>query len=141
MRRKDILKGLSFCITGKTFEKTQAEMAEVIKLYGGRVTNTVSSNTDYLIWGIQIAKNIKGKRSRNEELALMYEVPVMKFEELLEEIKDNKGKRLREAAKMRRNSKIQFIFYPINTKYDPIILNKDNPGRILGKAIHVGFDM
>ncbi|WP_289760083.1 BRCT domain-containing protein [Lactobacillus taiwanensis] len=106
MRRKDILKGLSFCITGKTFEKTQAEMAEVIKSYGGRVTNTVSSNTDYLIWGIQIAKNIKGRRSRNEKLALMYEVPVMKFEELLEEIKDNKGKRLREAAKMRRNSKI-----------------------------------
>ena len=33
------------------------------------------------------------------------------------------------------------FLYPINTKYDPIILNKDNPGRILGKAIHVGFDM
>ncbi|KRM84227.1 peptidase S24-like protein [Lactobacillus hominis DSM 23910 = CRBIP 24.179] len=33
------------------------------------------------------------------------------------------------------------ILYPINSKYDPIILNKDNPGRILGKAIHVGFDM
>lgn len=31
--------------------------------------------------------------------------------------------------------------YPINTKYDPIILNEDNPGRILGKAIHIGFDM
>jgi repressor LexA len=33
------------------------------------------------------------------------------------------------------------FLYPINTKYDPIILNEDNPGRILGKAIHVGFDM
>ncbi|WP_244966845.1 S24 family peptidase [Lactobacillus johnsonii] len=33
------------------------------------------------------------------------------------------------------------ILYPINSKYDPIILNKDNPGRILGKAIYVGFDM
>ncbi|WP_405076914.1 LexA family protein [Lactobacillus paragasseri] len=33
------------------------------------------------------------------------------------------------------------FLYPINTKYAPIILNKDNPGCILGKAIHVGFDM
>ena len=33
------------------------------------------------------------------------------------------------------------FLYPINTKYDPIILNEDNPGRILGKAIHIGFDM
>lgn len=34
------------------------------------------------------------------------------------------------------------MLMPINTeKYDPILLNKENPGRILGKVIHVGFDM
>lgn len=106
MRRKDILKGLSFCITGKTFEKTQAEMAEVVISYGGKVRQNVSPNTDYLIRGIQVAKNIKGGLSESEKRAIRYEVPVMKYEELLDEIKNDKGKRLRELAKMRRKSNI-----------------------------------
>lgn len=106
MRRKDILKGLSFCITGKTFEKTQAEMAEVIESYGGKVKNPVSPYTDYLIWGIQVAKNIKGKFSENEKRAIRYDVPVMTYDQLLSHIKNDKGKRLREAAKLRRDSKI-----------------------------------
>lgn len=73
MRRKDILKNLSFCITGKTFEKTQAEMAEVVISYGGKVRQNVSPNTDYLIRGIQVAKNIKGGLSESEKRAIRKE--------------------------------------------------------------------
>lgn len=35
----------------------------------------------------------------------------------------------------------QVMLIPENKNYDPIILNKDNPGRILGKVIHIGYDL
>ena len=35
----------------------------------------------------------------------------------------------------------QVMLMPENTKYDPIILNKENPGRILGKVIKVSYDL
>lgn len=35
----------------------------------------------------------------------------------------------------------QIMLLPENKKYDPILLNKQNPGRILGKVIRVSFDM
>lgn len=33
------------------------------------------------------------------------------------------------------------MLIPENKDYDPIILNKDNPGRILGKVIKVSYDL
>ena len=33
------------------------------------------------------------------------------------------------------------MLLPDNTDYDPIILSKDNPGRIIGKVIHVSWDI
>lgn len=35
----------------------------------------------------------------------------------------------------------EIILTPENRKYDPIILNKSNPGRIIGKVIHVDYDV
>lgn len=35
----------------------------------------------------------------------------------------------------------QVMLMPENQKYDPIILNKENPGRILGKVIKVSYDL
>lgn len=35
----------------------------------------------------------------------------------------------------------QIMLIPENKDYDPIILNKDNPGRILGKVIKVSYDL
>lgn len=35
----------------------------------------------------------------------------------------------------------QIMLIPENKKYDPILLNKENPGRILGKAVHVDFKL
>lgn len=39
---------------------------------GGVVTQTVSPNTDYLIYGTQTAKNIKNGKSNNQRLAKEY---------------------------------------------------------------------
>lgn len=33
------------------------------------------------------------------------------------------------------------LLIPENKKYKPIVLNEDNPGRILGKVIHVDYDV
>lgn len=35
----------------------------------------------------------------------------------------------------------EIILTPENRKYDPIILNESNPGRIIGKVIHVDYDV
>lgn len=33
------------------------------------------------------------------------------------------------------------LLLPENKKYDPIVLDEDNPGKILGKVIHVDYDI
>lgn len=43
--------------------------------------------------------------------------------------------------KVKHISNNQILLIPENKKYTPILLDKNNPGRILGKVIHVGFDM
>lgn len=35
----------------------------------------------------------------------------------------------------------EILLLPENTHYDPIILNDNNPGRIIGKVIHVDYDV
>lgn len=73
MNNKKILKGLRFCITGKIIGfKNQKELEDFIKQLGGTITQTVSRNTDYLIYGTQTAKNIKSGQSNNQRLAKKY---------------------------------------------------------------------
>ena len=33
------------------------------------------------------------------------------------------------------------MLMPDNKEFDPIILDKDNPGRIVGKAVHVSWSI
>lgn len=51
IKKSDKLKGLTFVITGTLKNYTRDEAKEVIEQLGGKVTNTVSSKTDYLIVG------------------------------------------------------------------------------------------
>ena len=74
----------------------------------------------------------------NGALVLIHKQPTVEDDEIAAvQVDDDTRATLK---KVKHVGKDVFL-YPINTKYDPIILNKDNPGRILGKAIHVGFDM
>lgn len=71
-------------------------------------------------------------------LVLIHKQPTVEDDEIAAvQVDDDTRATLKKVKHVGKN----VILYPINTKYDPIILNKDNPGRILGKAIHVGFDM
>lgn len=71
-------------------------------------------------------------------LVLIHKQPTVEDDEIAAvQVDDDTRATLKKIKHVGKN----VILYPINSKYDPIILNKDNPGRILGKAIHVGFDM
>lgn len=91
LKNKNIFKGLTFCVTGKIpGTKNQAEVEELIASYGGKTTQTVSPNTDYLIFGIQTAKNIKGKYPKNVQRAIDLGIKVTTYEKVLEAIRGEK---------------------------------------------------
>ena len=51
VKKSNKLKGLTFVITGSLKNYTRDEVKEIIEQFGGKVTNTVSSKTNYLIVG------------------------------------------------------------------------------------------
>ncbi|MCM8805042.1 MAG: NAD-dependent DNA ligase LigA [Candidatus Omnitrophica bacterium] len=51
--KKDILSGLTFVVTGTLKNYSRDEIQNYIKKLGGKVTNSVSKNTNYLICGEQ----------------------------------------------------------------------------------------
>ncbi|MBO8140035.1 MAG: NAD-dependent DNA ligase LigA [Thermosipho sp. (in: Bacteria)] len=51
VKKSNKLKGLTFVITGSLKNYTRDEAKEIIEQFGGKVTNTVSSKTNYLIVG------------------------------------------------------------------------------------------
>lgn len=84
VKNKNVLKGSRFCITGKIEQfKNRKEAENFIKQFGGIVTQTVSPNTDYLVYGSQTAKNIKDGKSNNERLAKEHHTSTITFEALL----------------------------------------------------------
>jgi DNA ligase (NAD+) len=50
-REENVFKGKTFVITGKFAGYTRREMQEMIEARGGKVTNSISKNTDYLLRG------------------------------------------------------------------------------------------
>ncbi|CUS26102.1 Putative phage DNA polymerase III alpha subunit [Paucilactobacillus oligofermentans DSM 15707 = LMG 22743] len=62
---------LRFCITGKFMEMDRDEIKELITKNGGRVTGAVSSRTDYLIVGEQVANNLTDGIHSASELKAM----------------------------------------------------------------------
>ena len=49
--RTDTLEGLTFVFTGALSEMARSDASELIERHGGRVTSSVSGNTDYLVVG------------------------------------------------------------------------------------------
>ncbi len=50
-REENFFTGKNFVLTGAMEEFTRSEAKEIIEQYGGRVTSTVSGNTDYIVLG------------------------------------------------------------------------------------------
>lgn len=73
-------------------------------------------------------------------IVLINEQPTVEDDEIAAVLVDDDTEATLKKVKHTHDGQVMLL--PINTeKYDPILLNKENPGRILGKAIHVGFDM
>ncbi len=65
-QKKDNLKGKTFVLTGRLEQYTRQEMKEIIEARGGKVTNSVSKNTDFLLAG----KDPGSKLQKAKELGL-----------------------------------------------------------------------
>ena len=70
------LKGKTFCVTGKLKSvKNREEFGKIIEQHGGRLTSSVSKNTDYLI------NNDKTSQSNKNLSALKLNIPILTEEE------------------------------------------------------------
>ena len=78
-KRLDVLKGLSFVVTGSLKNFSREQVKEFIEILGGRVSESVSRKTDYLIVGenpgskYEKAKRFKVKTISEEEFLEMVE--------------------------------------------------------------------
>lgn len=75
---KDTLKNLVFCITGKVnIFKNRAELSSLIESYGGRVTGSVSKNTNYLINNDVNSTSAKNKKAKELNIEILDEQSFM----------------------------------------------------------------
>ncbi len=66
VKKSDVLKGLRFVITGELSRWSRKEIEEFIESLGGKVSSSVSKNTDYLIVG----RNPGSKLKKAKELGV-----------------------------------------------------------------------
>ncbi len=91
-KRFDVLKGLSFVVTGSLKNFSREQVKEFIEILGGRVSESVSRKTDYLIVGenpgskYEKAKKYKVKTISEEEFLKMVEEEAKKKNVNLKEI-------------------------------------------------------
>src|SRR5699024_11528323 len=63
--------GMTFVLTGKLVEMTRNEAKEKIELNGGKVTSSVSNNTDVVVAGSDAGSKLD--RARELEITVWYE--------------------------------------------------------------------
>lgn len=82
-KEEQILNGLSFVITGKlSLYKNRAELVEVIENYGGKVSNSISSKTNYLINNDIDSTSSKNKKAKQLGIKIISENELSKMLEI-----------------------------------------------------------
>ena len=78
--KKDILAGLSFCITGKLSRvKNRDELASIIEQNGGKFVKSVSKNTKYLINNDNTSGSAKNKEAQKLGIPIITEEEFFKM--------------------------------------------------------------
>ena len=71
---------MTFCITGKLNNyKNRAELKNLIESYGGKVTDSVSSKTNYLINNDKNSTSSKNKKANELNISIITEEEFMKL--------------------------------------------------------------
>lgn len=74
----------------------------------------------------------------NGALAIIREQPTVEDDEIAAVLVDGDSEATLKRVKHQGN---MVVLMPENKEYDPIILNEENPGRIIGKVVHVSYDI
>ncbi|MDP8234522.1 MAG: NAD-dependent DNA ligase LigA [Candidatus Saelkia tenebricola] len=67
-KTSDLLTGLKFVVTGTLKGYSRGEIEEIIKKYGGKISSSVSSRTDFLILGRDTGAKYKKAKEQNVKI-------------------------------------------------------------------------
>lgn len=104
----------------------------------GYTTELFDEEPDGTLFALKCQGDSMEPKIPNGATVIVREQPTVEDDEIAAVLVDDN-----EEATLKRIKHIgnQVMLMPENQKYDPIILNKENPGRILGKVIKVSYDL
>lgn len=104
----------------------------------GYTTELFDEKPDGTLFTLKCQGDSMEPKIPNGATVIVREQPTVEDDEIAAVLVDDN-----EEATLKRIKHIgdQVMLMPENQKYDPIILNKKNPGRILGKVIKVSYDL
>lgn len=104
----------------------------------GYTTELFDEEPDGTLFALKCQGDSMEPKIPNGATVIVREQPTVEDDEIAAVLVDDD-----EEATLKRVKHIgnQVMLMPENQKYDPIILNKENPGRILGKVIKVSYDL
>lgn len=104
----------------------------------GYTTELFNEKPDGTLFALKCQGDSMEPKIPNGATVIVREQPTVEDDEIAAVLVDDN-----EEATLKRIKHIgnQVMLMPENQKYDPIILNKENPGRILGKVIKVSYDL
>lgn len=104
----------------------------------GYTTEFFKEMPDGILFALQCQGDSMEPKIPNGATVIVREQPIIEDDEIAAVLVDDN-----EEATLKRVKHVgnQIMLMPENKKYDPILLNKENPGRILGKVIKVSYDL
>ena len=104
----------------------------------GYTTELFNEKPDGTLFVLRCQGDSMEPKIPNGATVVVREQPIVEDDEIAAVLVDDNTeatlKRIKHVGK-------QVMLMPENKKYDPILLNEENPGRILGKVIKVSYDL
>ena len=104
----------------------------------GYTTELFNEKTDGTLFVLRCQGDSMEPKIPNGATVVVREQPTVEDDEIAAVLVDDNTEATLKRIKHVGN---QVMLMPENKKYDPILLNEENPGRILGKVIKVSYDL